>query len=190
LNFLMRLLILFLSLLLPTVIQARIGESVTQLADRYGMPKDTVSTKTADKMSPLIEGAIHYTYEFRGWKIRAAFLQLDGPCVRADYQKIFRAGTKPQIQDYELAAITLANTPDGMSWKQIPYSNPDLSANPVSQALAVAVTGQKMWQRSDGAILWSRSSLVVRLELPVARQYEAEQKANKDQRERASVPSF
>jgi len=68
LNLPMRLLILFLSLLLPTVIQARIGESVTQMSDRYGMPKDTVSTKTADKMSPLIEGAIHYTYEFRGWR--------------------------------------------------------------------------------------------------------------------------
>ena len=186
----MRLLILFLLLLLPTVIQARIGESVTQMADRYGMPKNTVSTKTADKMSPLIEGALHYTYEFRGWKIRAAFLQLDGPCVRVDYQKISRAGTKPQMQDYELELITMANTPAGMSWKQIPCSNPDFSANPVSQALAGAVTGQKMWQRSDGAILWSRSDRVVRLELPVARQYEAEQKANKDQKARASVPTL
>jgi len=47
-----------------------------------------------------------------------------------------------------------------------------------------------MWQRSDGAILWSRSDLIVRLELPVARQYEAEQKATKDQKARASVPTL
>ena len=154
------------------------------------MPKETVSNKTADKMSPLMEGAIHHTYEFRGWKIRAAFLQLDGPCVRADYQKIFRAGTKPQIQDYELAAITLANTPAGMSWKQIPCSNPDLSANPVSQAVAGAVTGQKMWQRTDGAILWEKSELIVRLELPAARDHEALIKTASDQKARASVPSF
>src|ERR1044071_3594990 len=169
----MRLLILFLSLLLPTVVQARIGESATQLADRYGMPKETVSNKTADKMSPLMEGAIHHNYEFRGWKIRAAFLQLDGPCVRADYQKIFRAGTKPQIQDYELAAITLANTPAGMSWKKVMYQNPsspDKIVNKAVEAYFGEAFGQKMWQRTDGAILWERSELIVRLELPAARE--------------------
>lgn len=47
-----------------------------------------------------------------------------------------------------------------------------------------------MWQRGDGAILWSRSNLTVRLELPIALQYEAERKANKDQKARASMPSF
>ncbi|MBA3607225.1 MAG: hypothetical protein H0W43_01725 [Chthoniobacterales bacterium] len=46
------------------------------------------------------------------------------------------------------------------------------------------------WRRSDGAILWSRSNLIVRLELPIARQYEAQQNAAKEQKARASVPSF
>jgi len=43
---------------------------------------------------------------------------------------------------------------------------------------------------SDGAILWSRSGLIVRLELPIAREHEAQLKAAKEQKARASVPQF
>jgi hypothetical protein len=65
-----------------------------------------------------------------------------------------------------------------------------------------------VWQRSDGAILWLRSNMIVRLELPAAHEYEAKLKAEKEQngatglsdiegkaarvaaRERATRPSF
>jgi hypothetical protein len=50
--------------------------------------------------------------------------------------------------------------------------------------------GQKMWRRSDGAILWLCSNLIVRLELPVAREYEAHLKIKKEQKARSSVPKF
>jgi len=43
---------------------------------------------------------------------------------------------------------------------------------------------------SDGAILWLRSNLIVRLELPAAREYEAQLKAAKDKKARESVPQF
>jgi len=64
---------------------ARIGETTLQCVARYGPPKDTPSSKMMDKNSPLLEGAIHHIYEYQGWKIRAAFLQLDGPAVRVEY---------------------------------------------------------------------------------------------------------
>ena len=47
-----------------------------------------------------------------------------------------------------------------------------------------------MWQRTDGAILWLRSHLIVRLELSAAREYEEQLKAAKEQKARASVPTF
>jgi len=47
-----------------------------------------------------------------------------------------------------------------------------------------------MWQRTDGAILWLRSNLVVRLELPAAREHEAQLKAEKEQKARGAVPQF
>src|SRR5947207_6142085 len=89
---------------------ARIGETVLQFVARYGPPKDTPSSKIYDKNSPLVEGAIHHVYEYQGWRIRAAFLQLDSPAVRMDYQKILTAGVDPVIKDYELQAIMTANT--------------------------------------------------------------------------------
>jgi hypothetical protein len=146
-----------------------------------------------DKTSPLVEGAIHHTYEYQGWKIRAAFLQLDGPAVRMDFQKLSGAVSGITIQDYELQAITDANTPSGTTWKQVSYHNPN-SPNKgpakVIEGILNDAAGQKMWQRTDGALLLVRSSLIVRLELPAACQHEAQLKIRKDQKARASVPKF
>jgi hypothetical protein len=169
---------------------ARIGETALQFVTRYGPPKDTPGSRSYDKNFPILEGAMHHTYEYQGWKIRAAFLQLDGPAVRMEYSKL---GTSPRITDYELEAIMRANTPVGITWKQVPYDNPDLQSKGLSklaQSYFAGALGEKMWQRSDGAILWLRSNLIVRLELPIARQYEAKLKAEKEQKARASVPQF
>ena len=189
----MRLNPLVLLLLFAASSQARIGETSLQFVDRYGGPKDTSSTKISDKHFPLVEGAIHHTYEYQGWKIRAAFLQLDGPAVRMDFQKLSGAASGVTIKDYELEAIMTANTPAGMTWKHLLYDNPDSPNGPLGklgEAYFANAMGQKMWQRTDGAILWLRSQLTVRLELPVAHQHEAQLKIRKDQKARASVPKF
>ncbi|MGI9088437.1 MAG: hypothetical protein ACR2HH_11965 [Chthoniobacterales bacterium] len=173
--------------------EARIGETSLQFVDRYGPPKDTSLTKITDKTSPLIEGAIHHTYEYQGWKIRAAFLQLDGPAVRMDFQKLSGTGTSIVVQNYELQAIVTANTPPGMSWMPMLYDNPDSPNKGLAKAAEAFIGGaggQKMWQRTDGAILWSRSNLIIRLELPIARQYEAQLKVQREEKARASVPKF
>ncbi len=99
----------------------------------------------------------------------------------------------PQIQDYEVQAIMTGNTSTGTTWKQIPFKNPntpDKVLNKAVEAYFGGALGEKMWQRSDGAILWLRSNLIARLELPTAREYEAKLKADKEQKARASVPQF
>jgi hypothetical protein len=171
------------------VADARLGETPLQCIDRYGAPKDTSATEIHDKGSPLIEGAIHHIYEYQGWKIRAAFLQLDGPAVRLDYSK---RGPDLVIKDYELQAIMKANTPAGMMWSPMVYDNPNSPNKGVAKALEAFAVGstQKMWRRSDGAILWLRGSSIVRAELPEAREYEVRLKAEKEQVARASVPQF
>jgi len=173
-------------------VDARLGETAIQFVDRYGAPKDTAATKVMDKNYPLVEGAIHHTYEYQGWKIRAAFLQLDGPAIRMDYSKLWN-DQNIQIKDYELQSIASANTPEGTTWKKIMYNNPALPGNALtklSQAYFAGAIGERMWQRTDGAILWLRSNLIVRLELPAARQYEEQLKISRDQKARASVPQF
>ena len=54
----------------------------------------------------------------------------------------------------------------------------------------VEADGIVMWQRSYGAILWLRSNVIVRLELPAAHEYETKLKAEKEQKARESVPQF
>ena len=188
----MRALALFPSITLIAAAEARIGETPIQFVDRYGAPKDTAMDKSPSPRFALVEGAIHHTYEYQGWRIRAAFLKPDGPAVRMDFSKLSN-GQSIQIQDYELQAIASANTPAGMSWKKIMYNNPDLPRNALTklgQAYFAGALGEKMWQRTDGAILWLRSKLTVRLELPAARQCEERLKISKDQKARASVPQF
>ncbi|MEY2479333.1 MAG: hypothetical protein QOI04_260 [Verrucomicrobiota bacterium] len=105
-----------------------------------------------------------------------------------DFQKL---GPDITIKDYELQAIASANTPAGMSWSKMAYDNPDSPNKGVAKALeAFVAVGQKMWRRSDGAILWARSSLIIRLELPAARKYEQQLKLSRDQKARSSVPQF
>jgi hypothetical protein len=189
----MRVLSLFFCLVIVTSAEARIGETSIQFADRYGRPRDTNLTAITDKTSPLVEGAVHHTYEYQGWKIRAAFLQLDGPAVRMDFQKTSAAVSGIVIRDDELQAIATANTPAGMTWKQISYNNPDSPNKGISklfEGFLMGAAGQKMWQRSDGAILSLQSNVIVRLELPVASQYEARLKRAREEKARASVPRF
>jgi hypothetical protein len=169
---------------------ARLGETADQFAARYGAQKESPGL---DKNFPLLKEAIHRTYEYKGWRIRAAFLEPNGHAVRMEYSKSFKAGVGPTIQDYELQAIMTANTLTGTTWKQISYNNPDSlnkGLSKIFEGYFAGALGEKMWQRSDGAILWLRSKLIVRLELPAAHEYEAKLKAEKEEKARASVPQF
>lgn len=168
----------------------RLGATADQFVGWYGAPQESPGL---DKNFPLLEGATHHTYEYEGWKIRAAFVEPDGPAVRMEYSKIIKGGVNPLIQDYELQAIMTANTPPGTTWKEIMYNNPDSPNKGLSkifESYFVGSLGEKMWQRSDGAILWLRSKIIVRLELPAAHEYETKLKAEKEQKARESVPHF
>jgi hypothetical protein len=110
-----------------------------------------------------------------------------------DYSKAIKPGVTATVQDYELQAIMTANTPEGTTWKEIAYSNPNSpnrGLNKLFESYFGGAMGEKMWQRSDGAILWLRSKLIVRLELPAAREFEAKLKTEQEQKARASVPQF
>jgi len=52
-----------------------LGATADQFVGRYGTPQDSPAL---DKNFPLLEGAMHHTYEYQGWKIRAAFVEPDG----------------------------------------------------------------------------------------------------------------
>jgi hypothetical protein len=168
----------------------RLGENADQFGARYGAPNDS---PVLDKNFPLLQDAIHHTYTYEGWRIRVAFVPPDGPAVRMEYSKTIKAGVNATIQDYELQAIMAANTPPGTTWKEIMYDNPDSpnkGLSKIAEGYFMGALGEKMWQRSDGAILWLRSKLIVRLEVPAAHEYELKLKAEEEQKARESVPQF
>jgi hypothetical protein len=67
----------------------RLGENADQFAARYGAPNDS---PILDKSLALLQDAIHHTYTYEGWRIRAAFVPPDGRAVRMEYSKIVTAG--------------------------------------------------------------------------------------------------
>src|SRR5436190_19551883 len=73
----------------------RLGATADQFVAQYGAPQDSPSL---DKNFPLLEGAIHHSYAYKDWRIRVAFLGLDGPAVRMEYSKIIKAGINATIQ--------------------------------------------------------------------------------------------
>jgi hypothetical protein len=78
-----------------------------------------------------------------------------------------------------------------MTWSPMAYDNPDSPNKGLAKAVeSFIAVRQKMWRRSDGAILWLRSNLVVRLELPAAHEHKAQLKAEKERKARAAVPQL
>ena len=175
-------------------LQARLGETPIQCADRYGSPKRDSLTQANEKMSPMLPGTIQHTYEYKGWRIRAAFLELDGPAIRVEYQKIPPSGINPSLEDYEFEAVLKGETPDGMKWRSTTYYNPNSPNTGLSKVIegaAASALRSQTWQRSDGAIAQLQpGGFVIRLESPAAREYEKQLKIKKEQKARGSVPQF
>jgi transposase-like protein len=131
--------------------EQRLGGTAAQFAAWYGVPNDSPGL---DKNFPLLNDAIHHSYVYEGWRIRAAFVPPDGRAVRMEYSKVIKAGVNATIQDYELQAIMAANTPPGASWKQIIYNNPDSlnkGTGKIVEGYFAEAPGEKMWQRNDDA---------------------------------------
>ena len=76
---------------------ARIGETPAQCAERYGTAKTDSANQVFDKGFPLLEGAIHKTYYFQGWRIRAAFPDAFGPAIRMEFHRGSKTGQSARL---------------------------------------------------------------------------------------------
>jgi hypothetical protein len=174
-------------------VQARLGESTIQCDDRHGPAKRDQASASFDKMFPILDGAIQRTFDFGGWTIKAAFLELDGPAVCIVYQKNPGVGNAV-IQDYEITAILEGEKPAGMTWTPIPYQNPNSPSQGLSKVFAdgfINALGARAWRRSDGAVAQMfQPGMQLRIESPAGIAYEQQLKSQKEQAARASVPQF
>lgn len=177
---LFRLLLVFtFSTALTTV--ARLGETEEQSKQRYGEPIN----KELDKMnsSPLIDSAIHHTYQYQGWKIRCAFVE--GNAVRIVYTKIITKDVKFAIQDDELLAI-LSGEAGGGKWQIQPRQIKnfgDLIYGPLFQDVYFIHTN------GNNAHL-DHTKLQLTLESPAAAAFIKARDEKKERQRKASIPRF
>lgn len=178
-------------LLTPLLAYGRLGETESQCNTRYGGPKTDRMTLASEKNSPILPGARCRTYDYEGWTIKAAFLEFNGPAVRLVFSKA-KGGYR--IEDFEAEAILKANTPEGQSWSQVIYSNPDSVVKGAAKVLGNAMEsflGAGAWKRSDGTLAWmNMMRMTLTLDSPEAIEREKQFKQGKEEGKRANVPGF
>lgn len=163
----------------PFASHARLGETENESQRRYGAPV----TPSVDKMSPVLPGAVSRTYDHKGWRVRAAFV--NGRAVKLTYQKKSAPGVNHQIQDDEAAAILASEKGTG-EWRR--QSN--VSLNPI-KALSTSITQPERWVHTNGSVAYiqiGHAELIV--ESPAASAFvEAGERQQEEQR-KASIPAF
>jgi len=96
----MKLHIALAALSITTLAYGRLGETEGQSQLRYGQPREDL---TAPNDQPLMPGSIEKSYEFHGWRVRAAFV--NGVCHRIEYAHIPVDGQLKQIADADIKTI-------------------------------------------------------------------------------------
>jgi hypothetical protein len=149
------LLAIALSFTAATSVHARLGETEGQSQTRYGQPREDLSAPTDQ---PLLPGAIEKTYEYQGWRVRAAFA--GGTCVVIEYAHIPEGGVPKPIKDEEITAILEAEK--GKSrWKEEKIKAPGPYAD-IAKGIKGALKLNK-WERTDGATAELALGLVLKL---------------------------
>lgn len=167
---------------------ARIGENETQCNGRYGTPLTDKNTTVANKKSPLLPVGYTKTYNYKGWKIRVAYITFNGPAIKMS----FRKKTGGAIKDDELAAILTANTPEGMSWERGVYTNSPLKgAVGVFGNIGSNAMGAVAWKRTDGVIaVLEPLKMEMFLESPEATEILHKAKEQSETKRKATLPAF
>jgi hypothetical protein len=167
--------------------QARLGDTLDQAEERYGLPK---SEKIPVATKPLLEGAIERTFRFEGWRIRTAFLKASDGNEYIVREQFWKEKDGPLLKDFEVKALLEAEA-NGQVWKA--KERGDASANPVKtiqNQLAQNLEGHT-WTRTDRATAnLGTVGTHLSLELPQAKKWEADLKAITDAKAKAAVPNF
>lgn len=175
--------------LFPALALARLGENETQCNGRYGTPLTDQWTISANKKTPLVPAGYTRTYNYQGWVVRIAYLEFNGPAIAMH----FRKKTGGTITDDELTAILNANTPQGMGWALVSYTNSPLegSSRVIGNIGSEVAFGARAWQRTDGTVaILEPLRMELILKSPVAMEIEKNSRKSKEEQRKAAIPGF
>lgn len=158
--------------------EARIGDTEFQSSQRYGPNNKNDSN---DKVFPLlleISQSLTRTYNYKGWLIRAAFL--NGRSIRINYSK---KNSQP-IQKDEIIAILEGETQGG-EWRDYPKS-----LNPLTR-LQQAVQFRDKWINSNADVAYIHGGgYILTVDSFVVEKLIQRQKEMKETNRKASIPKF
>jgi hypothetical protein len=174
-------LVLFIAIGFPSISFARLGETVQQNIARYGNPVKDYN----DTVSPILRNADTKPYNFKGWKIRAGYLE--GHAVRITYSKLSQGDRSLLLKEDEISAILNAESLEGKRKKLPPRSffNSDKSGNILFDSALIR------WINTNNSIAYiliGNSTLYV--ETPAATKWDQSLERQKEIKRKESIPKF
>lgn len=160
----MKLFMLLVICFVTSIASARIGETAGQSQLRYGQPREDL---TAPSDSPLLAHAIEICYEYKGFRVRAAFA--GGTCVVIEYAKIPEDGQPKQLSEDEIKAILEAEK-GTLKWKEEKIKAPPGVAD-IAKGIKAALKLNK-WERTDGATAEFALGIVLKISAHNLEQWE------------------
>lgn len=166
---------LVLMLTLPLTAPARLEETEKESEARYGKPVE-------DKY-PTLEGATNRTYNYKGWRIRAGFL--NGKTVRIVYSKLTSPEASSIISNDEGLAI-LEGEKGGGQWK----ARSTASSNPTA-TLENTLKYTSAWTNTAGSVAYfDMVRQHMTLETPDAEAFRKKLAEEKLKQQKAKIPKF
>jgi len=157
---------------------ARMGETIAQCDQRYGVQKQS----PGDNLFTLLSGpgVTNRTYRYQGWIIRNAFIRGRTAIIR--YSK----ANSQKIENDEMQAILKAESHGG-TWTE----KSQISLNPVKH-LQNAFTKPRLWTNSNGATAYfdNPQYLSMTIEAPVVEQYKKAMADAAERQRKSSIPEF
>jgi hypothetical protein len=178
----MKITFLILAVLAATVIatleaSARMGETIAQCDQRYGLENISPYHNSFSGLSG--PGVTNRTYNYQGWIIRTTFVQ--GRAAMLRYSKAH----SQKIEDDEVQAILKSETFGG-EWTE----KSTVSLNPI-KSMANAIAHPNVWTNGIGAEAYyemTRSSFVIKA--PIVEQYKKAKADAAEQQRKSSIPKF
>lgn len=146
-----KLIVLFLLAIVSTS-HARLLESPTEAAIRYGAPVKESSVI----MLPLLKGTKELRYHHKGWRIRSAYINNQTAII--SYMKLARQSTPDAVlQKDEIQAILKAES-GGYKWMKAKRGQ---KVTNLKKYQGYFNSSSRVWKRGDGAVAWVSGNSVL-----------------------------
>jgi len=173
--------ILLLMLFISSTSHARVHETPSEAATRYGAP---VNERTVI-MAPLLKGTKELRYHHHGWRIRSAFINDQTAII--SYMKLARQSTPEAVlQEDEIQAILDAEA-GGYHWMKIEKGK-NITNSKKYQGYFNSST--RVWKRGDGAVAWVSGNTGLNVISKEGLNYEVQSLNQKEKQRKANIQDF